>query len=170
MNNAEKNTYVKQRITAAMIELLQEKAMKDISVSDLCRQAGVGRASFYRNYRTKEEVILRHLADLLRRWSRKYEGRTDFNLIEAIFEHFYENREIFILLYKRGLAYLSLDSVKSACGAKPHQDNMTAYTAAFISYGLYGWIEEWFKRGMPETPRQMAMLWKNTQNILNGNK
>ena len=40
---------------------------------------------------------------------------------------------------------------------------MVAYTTAYFSYGLYGWIEEWFKRGMKETPKEMAELLKKAQ-------
>ena len=55
------------------------------------------------------------------------------------------------------------ESVKDACGAKPEQPNVVAYTSAFIAFGLYGWIEEWFKRGMQESPEEMARLWEATQ-------
>ncbi|MGN0597366.1 MAG: TetR-like C-terminal domain-containing protein [Ruminiclostridium sp.] len=43
------------------------------------------------------------------------------------------------------------------------QPNVVAYTTAYLSYGLYGWIEEWFKRGMQETPKEMDELWKLAQ-------
>lgn len=46
MNNQEKNTYVREQLTKALIQLLQEKRIEDISVSELTQRAQVGRASF----------------------------------------------------------------------------------------------------------------------------
>ena len=50
MNDQEKNTYVKTQLTAALLELLEEKALRDISISEIASAAGVHRVSFYRNY------------------------------------------------------------------------------------------------------------------------
>ena len=43
-------------------------------------------------------------------------------------------------------------------GPRPDLDNMWAYTTAFISYGTYGWIREWMRRGMQESAESMAEL------------
>ena len=45
MNNEQKNTYVKQQLTRALLELLQKKTLAEISVSELTERAGVGRVS-----------------------------------------------------------------------------------------------------------------------------
>lgn len=57
MNNEQKNTYVKQQLTQALLELLQKKTLAEISVSELTERAGVGRVSFYRNFHTKEDIL-----------------------------------------------------------------------------------------------------------------
>ena len=162
----EANAFVKECITTALIQMLERKDFDNISITGLVQKAGVGRVSFYRNFESKEDVIRKHLKSLLDEWAKQYEGVENYNLVEAIFEHFYNHRKLFILLYKRGLSYLNLESVKDACGAKPEQPNIIAYTAAFIAYGLYGWIEEWFKRGMQESPTEMAELWLKSQSNL----
>ena len=159
----EANAFVKECITTALIQMLETHSYEDISITELVKKAGVGRVSFYRNFDSKDDVLQKHLEALLKEWRKQYEGVKDYNLVQAIFEHYYKNRELCILLYKRGLSHISLESVKEACGAKPEQPNVIAYTSAFIAYGLYGWIEEWFKRGMQETPEEMARLWESTQ-------
>ena len=159
----EANAFVKECITTALIQLLEEKHFEDISITALVKKAGVGRVSFYRNFESKEDVLRKYLHDLLAEWGKEFESKENYHLIQAIFEHYYKHKDICILLYKRGLAHISLESVKDVCGPKADQPNALAYTAAFISYGLYGWIEEWFKRGMQETPEEMAKLWETTQ-------
>ena len=46
-------------------------------------------------------------------------------------------------------------------GPKPEYSNFDAYTVAFIANGIYGWIEEWFLRGMQESGEEMTRLLKN---------
>ena len=159
----EANAFVRECITTALIQMLETQSFEEISVTELVKKAGVCRVSFYRNFDSKEDVLRKHLKALLDEWAKQYEGRTDYNLVQAIFEHYYKNRNLCILLYRRGLSHISLESVKDACGAKPEQPNVVAYTSAFIAFGLYGWIEEWFKRGMQESPEEMARLWEATQ-------
>lgn len=62
------NLRVKKNITAALLNLLEEKSISEISVSEIIRKAGVARASFYRNYATKENVIITLIADILEQY------------------------------------------------------------------------------------------------------
>ena len=43
--------------TEALIELLKRKPFPQISISDLVKKSGASRASFYRNYTCKEEIV-----------------------------------------------------------------------------------------------------------------
>lgn len=170
MSNQGRNQYVVTHITDALLELLKTKSLSDISIGELCDKAQVGRTSFYRNFESKEAVIARHLKILLDNWFADFIKSGSPNLVEAIFTHYYNQKELCITLYRQGLAYLSLQSIKDACGAKPEQANFEAYTSAFFAHGLYGWLEEWFKRGMQETPQEMQRLWEAAQAMTNSNQ
>ena len=61
----EANMRVKARITAALLTLLNEKSISDITVTEIISEAGVARASFYRNYSSKESVITTLITDVL---------------------------------------------------------------------------------------------------------
>ena len=167
MSNEGRNQYVVEHITQAMLKLMKNQNFNEISISQICDEAGVGRASFYRNFESKEAVISRYLKKLLDNWWIEAIQKPDFNLVEAVFSHYWNHRELCIMLYKQGLAHLSLQSIREACGPKPEQPNIVAYATAYFSYGLYGWIEEWFKRGIQETPKEMAMLWEAAQKAQN---
>lgn len=164
MDTQEKTTYVKRRLTAALLELLEEKELRDISVSALADAAGVHRVSFYRSYAGKEDVLREYLLGLFGDWMAKYdrqEHHSDDDLCVHLFAHLYEYRDFYRLLSRRGLLYLLKDVLVQICGPRPEYPNLGAYTAAFISYGLYGWIEEWAARGMRESPEEMAELLKS---------
>ena len=164
MNKKEEaNAFVKECITTALIEMMKKQSFESISITDLTKKAGVGRVSFYRNYESKEDILQKHLKQLLDNWQNSLEGKENLHFVEEIFNHFYDNQEIYLLLYKHNLAHITLQSIKDASGPKPEQENFVAYTTAYFSYGLYGWIEEWFHRGMPEKPKEMAKLWDLAQ-------
>ena len=52
-----KKSYVKQYYAQALFELLKKKPLQEISITDLVKKAGASRASFYRNYTSKEQII-----------------------------------------------------------------------------------------------------------------
>ena len=49
-SNEARNAYVLEHVTASVLKLLQEKPLNDISVSEICDDAAIGRTSYYRNY------------------------------------------------------------------------------------------------------------------------
>lgn len=57
MNNQEKNSYVRSQILKALLEMMRVDNFDSITISCLTTKAEVGRASFYRNYQTKEDVL-----------------------------------------------------------------------------------------------------------------
>lgn len=56
-SNKEANQLTKESIETALLFLLEKKDIKQISVSELVRKAGVSRNAFYRNYKSKEEIL-----------------------------------------------------------------------------------------------------------------
>lgn len=61
----EANRRVKESITTTLLHLLNQKSISEISISEIISKAGVARASFYRNYSSKENVITTLIADIL---------------------------------------------------------------------------------------------------------
>ena len=64
MSNEGRNIYVIEHITESLLTLLEDKAIEDISISELCDNAGIGRASFYRNYNSKEDILKAYINKL----------------------------------------------------------------------------------------------------------
>ena len=49
-------TYIEE----ATIDLLKKKKLKDITIMEVVKKAGVCRASFYRNYADLEDILIYH--------------------------------------------------------------------------------------------------------------
>ncbi|WP_082423077.1 TetR/AcrR family transcriptional regulator [Paenibacillus dakarensis] len=167
MSNEGRNSYVVQHITDALLSLLSKKAIHEISISELCEKAGVGRASFYRNFESKEAILKTHINQLFQEWINEYNKSNDHSLsnqIQKIFAHFEEHEDFYKLLNERKLIYLLKDVVIGIVGPKPDYSKKEAYATAFVAYSLYGWIEVWFQRGMQETAEEIANLFRE-QNL-----
>lgn len=162
-DNKEKNSYVKEQITNALIVLMKEKELKDISISEIAATAKVSRISFYRNYEDKESIIKEYISETLNQWNKdhpKTSEHTEDDILGDIFAYIMEYKEFYLLLRDRGVFYLFKDIIMDALGPKEEYPNFGAYTAAFIANGIYGWIEEWFLRGMQESGAEMTELLK----------
>lgn len=163
MDNSEKNQLVKKQITAALLAALETKELKDISVSQIAADAGVSRISFYRNYQDKEDVLRTYMEQFMagRMNGPKPDGtHPEQDILGDIFAYLVEHKDFFLLLDRRNLFYLLKDIIMEILGPKPESPNFSAYTSAFLAYGLYGWIEEWFARGMQESAWEMRELLK----------
>ena len=51
------NQRVKNQIIEGLFSLLRKKAFSEITVTDIVKEAKVARASYYRNFQNKEEII-----------------------------------------------------------------------------------------------------------------
>jgi AcrR family transcriptional regulator len=161
MGNAERNSFVKAQITEATIRLMAEKELAEISISEIISKAEVSRNSFYRNYTDKTDVILQHLRKLYSEWDTEIHknGEVSNNeLYVSLFGHIKANKEFYLLLKHRGLFHLFLTVLNEQNGAQPSDDNLWAYIKSYMTYGTFGWIEEWVKRGMQESEEEMMVL------------
>lgn len=161
MGNRERNNFVCTAITNTAIELLAKKDIKEISISELCSQAGVSRNSFYRNYDSITDIFQSRTRDLLSEWDTSYRAsgkNSNSELYGSLFGHLKGNSDFYLLLYERGILKLVLNVILEMTGPKPEMDNAWAYPTAFITYGLYGWITEWIARGMQESAEEMTAL------------
>ena len=161
MGNRERNTYVMGRITKATLDLLEDHELSDISVSQICQTAQVSRNSFYRNFESREDVLARHVSALLESWSKAYQEHatgSNAEMYGSLFAYLKKHGKLLLLLKRRGLFHLFEQEFMRIWGPKAELENVAAYTVAFVSYGIYGWIEEWIARSMQESAEEMTAL------------
>lgn len=93
------NREARSRIVQALLELIRKKPLSEISISELTAQAGVSRMTFYRNYSSREDVLLSEIQDILDRYKADDERETgngtfyDLKHVQHVFSYFYEYRE-----------------------------------------------------------------------------
>ena len=148
--------YAVEKITDGLLKLMNEMPFEKITVSDIVLEAGVGRASFYRHFDSKEAVIRHHMERLLKEWGREFEaiGKPE-ELGPSLLRHFYGHRQFYLLLYRCGMSHYLLDASRE----KMELDNKSdqeAFPLSWFAGGLYGLVDEWMRRGMTVSPEKLG--------------
>lgn len=158
----ETNFFVKECITEALLLLMKNKLLSEISVTEIVERAGVARVSFYRNFGSKEDVIKEHLGFLICEWGKDFEEKGDPTYFaESLLKHFYKYREFYLLLYKHELSAMIYENLRCACSLDKAKNNLERYTKSMFAGAIFGWLDEWARQGMPETPEEITLLANN---------
>lgn len=163
------NDYLKECIADAVIFLVKEKPVEKITVDEIVKKAGVGRATYFRSFNSKNEAIT---FKFIKMWEQYCElndvkVRDSFDLDNArhFFEYNYSIRHILEIVYRAGLQEAIHESFYRIVLTMEHQVVVPKlYREKFYAHGLYGLLDEWVKRGFSETPDEMAQI--TTQIVL----
>lgn len=156
-----KENYVPEKITNTLLELLNDKSLKDISISELCDTAGVGRASFYRNFESKEDILRKYDNKLIKIWGKEFESNKNSSvesIIPTLLIHYKKYKDFYIMMYRENLSDIVLKTILDACELNKKINNIEAYATSFIGYGIFGIINEWISRGMQESAEEILSL------------
>ena len=146
----------KKYIADALIDLMKKKDYSSITNKEITDRAGLSHITIYRNFKNKEEIISYYISSLFKEWKLNNEN----NLAYSIFSFFQKNKDIIDLLYKSHLQYLILDNILTLNEYSKNDSDIMAYSKVTVAYLIFGWCDEWYKRGMKNTPEEMAKLFK----------
>lgn len=161
----EANRKVKRGIEDALMSLMREKSFSDITVSDIIKKSGVARASYYRNYYTKEGIIIEATENAKASYmARLAETGCAYNSYEGIllaFRYFNAYRKHILNVYNAGLSsiYLKLlDEYLENEEGDMKQTDIRRYMLYFYSGAVYNVFIKWLENGMEESPEEVATL------------
>lgn len=159
----EANIRVKTNITKALFDLMHEKSFSSITISELIRKAGVARVSFYRNYESKEDVLLKLIQEVLE----QFRGTLDSNEttyytyknIYRSFEYFKNYGEFVLDLYQFGYGSILLEKLnrfhEEIAGNMPNSSieryELYMYIGAFFNTAIV-----WLQNGAKESVKDIT--------------
>ena len=104
------------------------------------------------------------LIRLWERWSdeRALSERNKFDLTNAdsFFQFNFTIKELLLLIYERNMQSVIYDAFYQIMMPQYGANAGDCYKSRFYSYGLFGLLDEWIKRGFYETPEEMAKILK----------
>ncbi|MCP1224932.1 TetR/AcrR family transcriptional regulator [Sebaldella sp. S0638] len=99
----------KSLIVQSLLYLMRKKSFHEIKITEICNKAGVSRLSYYRNFESKEDIVLYYFNDNFEKIMEriiKMENISYKQLIEILFSHFMIHLEDNKLFFRDKLIYL----------------------------------------------------------------
>lgn len=156
------NFVIKESITEALLILIRKKPFEEITITEISKLAGVSRVSFYRNFDSKEDVLVKHLFERSMQEFTKHSATTMREKLIAMFKAISGLHEILDVLYQHNLSHLFLYYLQQVTGAKPENENTEAYQQSMKMGLCFGALDEWIRRGRQESPEEMVEILQNT--------
>lgn len=155
---------MKKYMAESLFLLLSSKAFANISIAEITDKAGVHRATYYRNFTSKEEIIRFYLRGIMSNFLEKYEKNNGNSLetyLSGLFNHFFIYRTQLLLLYQNGLSYLLLDVFNDLFEERQSEKFHNPATQFHLFYhigGIYNFFVLWLSHDMQETPEYLAQI------------
>lgn len=163
-----------------LLELIEEKDYADISITELTERAGIARQTFYRNYDSKDEILLskmdeirdEYLIKVQKNLETKDDPCWDFEVTQMI-KLWQRNETLFQALQKAGLAFQAhekLAGIFTLLHMKVQRlqrlDEKHQYLVCYLSGGVYMVLNKWFENEMNTSVELLKDLFlKAAENI-----
>lgn len=157
-----RTAYTRKVIKDSLYKLLEKKHLSEITVKELCEEADINRATFYRNYEDIYDLYEKLEAELTQEAFRGNDLTNDrYRLLEII----YENQPFYKEFFDSHLeSRFVKQAIEKACvqmkdillqrGTYDEKTFSIAYQYNY--YGAIGVIKEWLDNGCQEEPRKLG--------------
>lgn len=152
-----------ERIEKAFIELLQTKELNEITVSQICKNSGLNRSTFYANYADVYELAEKIKENLEKEVARLYEEEVEngFNSNDylKLFRHIQSNQLFYRTYFKLGYDSKHQIELYDTQQAREYFDNKHInYHIEFFKNGFNAIVKLWLEGGCKETPEEMEEI------------
>ncbi len=167
--------YTRHYIVEALFKLMNAYEYDKISVTDIAEKAGVGRATFYRYFKRKEDVIEFYFSHNTKEFlseQRYYPRcRADYvRIARDVFVKFQKNKECFKLIRRAHLEYLYLDFLNQKMSEmfKEEYPEKSMYMPFLFAGMIFNVSMAWLENGCAEPADRIAEMFVEPMNIFDG--
>jgi AcrR family transcriptional regulator len=164
--------YTKMVIKQALLDLMKEKPINKIKVTEICDRADVGRGSFYTYYENAydlmEQIEDEIFAEVERSIKESSDASTSSVMLTEIMRYASENVDMCKVLlgpngdkeFIRRLVNIERDrNVREWQRAEPNTSTLSfELQYVFISSGVVGILESWIADGTKQSPEEIALI------------
>ncbi|MDE6586626.1 MAG: TetR/AcrR family transcriptional regulator [Clostridia bacterium] len=157
--------YTRHYIMQALFKLMSANEYEKISVKDIVEKAGVGRATFYRYFKSKEDVLIYYLEHNAKKFifSQRFFPRCKddhIKTVTSVLTMFKENIEPFKLMRRAHLEYIYLDYLNKNFAATFENDypNESKYAPYLYAGMVFNVTMAWLDNGCKETIENLAQI------------
>ena len=156
------SNYVTEALGRALLDLMREKSIEKITADELTTRAQLGRATYFRNFNAKEEIITQYIVILWRAYERTHhlkDYRIDDPYRVCLYFEFCLSMRAdndVIMTQNRSSAILSAYEIIFYDYDEPMASD--TFDRAYMAYGLYGVFLKWAKDGYKQTVEDMTSM------------
>ena len=143
-NNEESNFITREAAQDALFQLMKEQDYEEIRITDIIRRSGISRSAFYRNYKTKDDVLRDAVGDMNALLMNVFSANVEDNLRQYI-KTIRQNREKLELLIHAHREWFLLDEFNKLADYTTGKDFVTVLPHGYI----YNIVIYWVKCGLP---------------------
>lgn len=149
--NCELNKAIKESLIDALYLLLKNKSNKKITVTELCKKAGVSRVAFYNNFKTIDEVVNLTFYvkshTMLEIIGNPFSNANCLDWYVNLFEEIGKNKEFFKILFDsdyqyRYLSIVNYNVLKHVANASEEEKTMRLLWAGAIVNRIIIYLKE----------------------------
>lgn len=170
----------KEWLRTAIIELMKEKPLNDISINELVKKADLSRSAFYNHYESKTDILYEYAVELYLQYVDSIlngDTSTQLQNWKLLLSHYLDWRDFYILIYQNGLSYILYDvqiknsnrmmaAIEKTLGFQIVDKEL--YYNVFVPYHRRAEIEltlQWLANGAKESVDEMAQLFASLSSI-----
>ena len=162
--NQENKAITRESIEISLLQLLEKKDLKKITISELVERAGVSRAAFYRNYGSKEEILKSIFESSIAKITKSLDGynlKTDlYQVWVYLLKEVKKEAKIISLAidynFEQVLTKAVYDFLEKRNGSS--SNGAGSYLNSFWSSAIVSVISKWVKDGMKTPAEKIAKL------------
>lgn len=179
-------TRTRQALRQALLELMNEKEFKGITVEEITDRADLGRTTFYLHYRAKEDLLLEEVSDLIHQIAHQVanvsiaewqQQRITQRPILMLFQHVKANARVYRLLLRGegmqqtmerlgNIIIRAVNEVAQMQGELQLLLKNSRVPLSFLGYfftgALFATIIWWLEQDFSSTPEEIATLFQQT--------
>ncbi len=161
-HNETLNEFSKHNLQEAILILMKEKPFDKITITELCKKAGVSRMAFYKNYHDTEELLLDIFIDgnteMIEEIGSPFRNTTGYEWFYTMFCVIEQYSEMLQLLFDAGFQYKYLTVVNELVLHNPAIENKDKYKRLIWTGAIVNVLIEWVEGGMVEPKEEMAKI------------
>lgn len=165
--------YTREWTFEALCRLSKSKKYNDINISEIIKKAGISRATFYRNFTSKEDIIIIKATQLFYDFYMDvvdyYKQNTpedELFLIQAFFDLVDKQEEFVNLVIQSNLESIMIENIHKIITThnemfypivktKKKTEN---YTMDLVASSVWAILSRWHKTNKQETPEELAKI------------
>ncbi len=151
----------------ALLQLMHTKDYNDIRITDITARAGVSRMAYYRNYRSKDHILMDYMCSIIKEYAAELEGPeffTNFQTYEHILRSlkYLEKYKDYVLCLKKAnraeIVLYGLDLYMLHVTEPLEKSNLAKYELYYYSGALYNIFMHWIEDDMQEDITVIASI------------